>query len=261
MVEQQLSKSAQAARLLLAVRRGAPRLEALPAALAPQDLAGAYAIQLALLEQLDSGIAGWKASLFSAEDGACAPLPANAVVDAPAYAQVLHPPLLDPPPYGIEAEVAFRIGRDLPPLPAGARYEREAVCEAVVSAHAVIEVIACRFANMTSVSKLELIADQLVNSLLVVGPSVPNWQSLTLGALRLEVRVQGHPVHQSVGGHPQGDPLIPLVWLANHLSQYGRGLRAGELITTGSCCPVQYVAAEQSATAHFFGLGSSVVTF
>src|SRR6185295_8692456 len=119
MVEQQLSKSAQAARLLLAVRRGAPRLEALPPALAPQDLAGAYAIQLALLEQLDSGIAGWKASLFSAEDGACAPLPANAVVDAPAYAQVLHPPLLDPPPHGIEAEVAFRIGRDLPPLPAG----------------------------------------------------------------------------------------------------------------------------------------------
>ncbi len=227
MVEQDLPKASQAARLLLAVRAGAPRIAALPAALAPQDLAGAYAIQLALLEQLDSGIAGWKASLFSENDGACAPLPANAVVDAPAYAQVLHPPLLDPAPYGIEAEVAFRLGRDLPPLAAGARYERAAVCAAVVSAHAVIEVIATRFVKAEAVSKLELIADQLLNSLLVVGPSLPNWQSLPLGALRLEVRVQGHPVHQGVGGHPQGDPLIPLVWLANHLSQYGRGLRAG----------------------------------
>ena len=261
MVEQDLSKASQAAGLLLAVRRGGARISALPAALAPQDLAGAYAIQRALLEQMGSDIAGWKASLFEADDGACAPLPANAVVDAPAYTQVLRPPMLDPAPYGIEAEVAFRLGRDLPPLPAGARYEREAVCAAIVSAHAVIEVIASRFVSVDAVSKLERIADQLLNSLLVVGPSFPNWQSLPLTALRLEVRVQGHPVHQGIGGHPQGDPLIPLVWLANHLSQFGRGLRAGELVTTGSCCPVQHVGAEQSASAHFSGLGSAVVTF
>ena len=32
-----------------------------------------------------------------------------------------------------------------------------------------------------------------------------------------------------MGGHPQGDPVIPLVWLANHLSKLGRGLRAGQI--------------------------------
>ena len=120
MVEPESSKATQAARLLLAVRRGGPRIAALPATLAPQTLAGAYAIQLALLEEMQSDIAGWKATLFDADDGACAPLPANAVVDAPAYTQVLRPPLLDPAPYGIEAEVAFRLGRDLPPLAQGA---------------------------------------------------------------------------------------------------------------------------------------------
>jgi 2-keto-4-pentenoate hydratase len=210
---------------------------------------------------MHTGTAGWKASLFSADDGACAPLPANAVVDAPAYTQVLRPPLRDAPPYGIEAEVAFRLGRDLPPLAQGARYEREAVCAAVVSAHAVIEVVASRFIDPEVVSRLELIADQLINSLLVVGPSCPNWQALPLASLPLEVRVQGHPVFQGQGGHPQGDPLIPLVWLANHLSAQGRGLRAGELITTGSCCDVLRVAPEQTASAHFLGLGSAVVTF
>ncbi|HEV7432725.1 MAG TPA: fumarylacetoacetate hydrolase family protein, partial [Steroidobacteraceae bacterium] len=218
-------------------------------------------IQLALLAEMQSDIAGWKATLFGAGDGACAPLAANAVIDAPAYTQVLKPPLLDPPPFGIEAEVAFRLGRDLPPLAQGARYERDAVCAAVVSAHTVIEVVASRYIDPQAVSKLELIADQLINSLLVVGPSFPDWQSLPLTALPLEVRVQGHPVFQARGGHPQGDPLLPLVWLANHLSIYGRGLRAGELVTTGSCCGVQYVAAEQTATAHFAGLGSSVVSF
>ena len=135
------------------------------------------------------------------------------------------------------------------------------MCAAVVSAHAVIEVVASRFVDTEAVSKLELIADQLINSLLVVGPSCRNWQSLPLSSLPLEVRVQGHPVFQGRGGHPQGDPLIPLVWLANHLSMHGRGLRAGELVTTGSCCGVQSVAPEQTATVHFAGLGSAVVTF
>ena len=261
MVEPESSQATQAARVLMAVRRGAPRVAALPTALAPKTLSAAYAIQLALLEEMHSDIAGWKATLFDADDGACAPLPANAVVDAPAYTQVLRPPLLDPAPYGIEAEVAFRLGRDLPPLAQGAHYKRDTVCAAVVSAHAVIEVVASRYVDPEAVSKLERVADQLINSLLVVGPSFPDWQSLPLGALPLEVRVQGHPVFQGRGGHPQGDPLIPLVWLANHLSIYGRGLRAGELITTGSCCGVQFVAPEQTATAHFVGLGSAVVTF
>jgi 2-keto-4-pentenoate hydratase len=261
MVEAQLSTATQAAQLLLAVRRGAPRIAALPVALAPQSLSAAYAIQLALLEEMQTDIAGWKATLFTAEDGACAPLPANAVVDAPAYTQVLRTPLRDVPPYGIEAEVAFRLGRDLPPLAQGARYERDAVCAAVASAHAVIEVVASRYIDPEAVSGLERVADQLINSLLVVGPSCPDWQSLPLTALPLEVRVQGHPVFQGRGGHPQGDPLIPLVWLANHLSMHGRGLRAGELVTTGSCCGVQLVAPEHTATAHFLGLGSAVVTF
>jgi 2-keto-4-pentenoate hydratase len=255
------STAKQAAQLLLAVRRGGPRLGSLPKALAPQNLADAYAIQFALLRELRSDIAGWKASLFDADNGACAMLPANAVVDAPAYTQVVIPPLLDPAPYGIEAEVAFRLGRDLPPLADGRRYERDAVCAALVSAHAVIEVVASRFLDPEAVSLPERVADQLINSLLVVGPSFPAWQSLPLTDLALEVRVQGQPVFQGRAGHPQGDPLIPVVWLANHLSQHGRGLRAGELVTTGSCCGVLQVAAEQTATAHFSGLGSAVVTF
>jgi 2-keto-4-pentenoate hydratase len=261
MAENGLATATQAAQLLLAVRRGAPRLTALPKALAPQNLAEAYAIQFAMLRELRADVAGWKASLFDGENGACAMLPANAVVDAPAYTQVLRPPLLDPAPYGIEAEVAFRLGQDLPPLANGARYERAAVCAAIVSAHAVIEVVASRYVDPEGVSLLERVADQLLNSLLVVGPSCPAWQALPLTELPLEVRVEGNPVYQGRGGHPQGDPLIPLVWLANHLAQFGRGLRAGELVTTGSCCAVQQVAAEQTASAHFSGLGSALVTF
>ena len=85
MSETSTPNAAGAARALLAVRRGAARLSALPAELAPQTLAEAYAVQYAMLRELNSSIAGWKASLFDSENGICAPLAANAVRDAPAY--------------------------------------------------------------------------------------------------------------------------------------------------------------------------------
>ena len=253
--------AAEAARLLLAVRRGGPRLAALPAALAPQTLAQAYAIQYALLRELNTSIAGWKASLFDAENGICAPLAASTVRDAPAYLSLERMPTRNNSQFGIEAEVAFRLGNDLPPLGTGVRYERDAVIDALASAHAVIEIVVSRYANNETVSRLEQVADSFMNEMLIVGPSCPDWRSLRLGELPLEVRVDGKPVHQARGGHPLGDPLKPVVWLANHLSQFGQGLRAGEIVTTGSWNGVRTVTLEQSVTAWFDGLGSAIVRF
>lgn len=261
MIETSTPNAAAAARALLAVRRGAPRLRALPAPLAPQTLAEAYAIQYAMLRELNSSIAGWKASLFDAENGICAPLPANAVRDAPAYLVPSCMPTQNNSQFGIEPEVAFRLGNDLPPLRAGERYDRDTVSAALVSAHAVIEVLVSRYLDSAAVSQLERVADGFMNELLIVGPSLPDWRPLPLATLRLEVRVDGKPVHQARGGHPLNDPLLPVVWLANHLSQFGQGLRAGEIVTTGSWNDVRQVSFGQSVTAWFDGLGSSIVSF
>jgi len=261
MIETSTPNAAAAARALLAVRRGAPRLRALPAPLAPQTLAEAYAVQYALLRELNSSIAGWKASLFDSENGICAPLPANAVCDAPAYLVPARMPTQNNNQFGIEPEVAFRLGSDLPPLRTGARYDRETVSAALVSAHAVIEVVVSRYLDSATVTQLERVADSFMNELLIVGPSVPDWRALPIASLPLEVRVDGKPVHQARGGHPLNDPLLPVVWLANHLSQFGQGLRAGEIVTTGSWNDVRHVTFEQSVTAWFDGLGSAIVSF
>ena len=255
------SNATQAAQLLLAVRRGAPRLAALPGALAPQDLAEAYAIQFEVLRELGADVGGWKASLFDAANGICAPLAAGAILDAPAYLLPERKPTLNTTQYGIEPEIAFRLGQDLPALASGARYERAAVCAAIVSAHAVIEVVVSRYLDWNAVSQLERVADSFMNELLIVGPSVPAWQQLALANLPLEVRVDGTTVYRGRGGHPLGDPLLPLVWLANHLGQQGRGLRAGEFVTTGSCNGLRTVAPEQTVSAYFTGLGTAVITF
>ena len=255
------SAATRAARLLLAVRRGAPRLPGLPGELAPQTLAAAYAIQHELLRELDTSIAGWKATLFNAHDGICAPLAASAVRDAPAYLAPSRLPTAENTRFGIEPEIAFRLGRDLPPLPPGTAYDRATVSAAVASAHAAIEVVVSRFADSNAVSQLENVADGFLNELLIVGPSCPAWRQLRLAELPLEVRVDGRRVYQGRGGHPLGDPLLPLVWLANHLGKFDRALRAGEIVTTGSCNGVRTVHLEQTASAYFSGLGSAIVRF
>ena len=261
MSETSTPNAAGAARALLAVRRGAARLAALPAELAPKSLAEAYAIQYAMLRELNSSVAGWKASLFDSENGICAPLPANAVHDAPAFVVPARLPTQRNARFGIEPEIAFRLGNDLPPLRAGERYERAAVCAALVSAHAVIEVVVSRYADADAVTQLERVADNFMNEMLIVGPACTKWQSLPLSGLPLEVRVDGKTVYQGRGGHPLNDPLLPVVWLANHLSQFGQGLRAGEIVTTGSCNGVRHVTFEQSVSAWFEGLGSAIVRF
>ena len=254
-------RAVEAAQLLLAVRRGGTRPAALPAALAPQSLADAYGIQHALLRELGTSIAGWKASLFDARNGICAPLGASLVLDAPAYLPPLRLPTQGNCRFGIEAEIAFRLGDDLPPLAADAAYDRATVSAALCSAHAVIEVVVSRYADPEAVTRLENVADMFMNELLVVGPSLPAWRELALAELPLAVRIDSRPVFQGRGGHPLGDPLLPVVWLANHLSQQGGGLRAGEIVTTGSCNGVHYIGPEQTASAWFDGLGSAMVTF
>jgi len=253
---------AAAAQLLVSVRRGTtPRLAAFPPALAPQTLADAYAIQHEVLRELGTSIAGWKATLFDATTGLCAPLAANSVLDAPAYLLPSRLPTRNNTQFGIEPEIAFRLGVDLAPLHDGAHYGREAVSAAIVSAHAVIEVMVSRFADFEAVTQLERIADGFMNELLIVGPSLPAWRALALADLPFEIRVDDKPVLQGRGGHPLGDPLLPVVWLANHLLEHGRLLRAGEIVTTGSCAGLRYVHAEQSVSAYFAGLGTAVVRF
>lgn len=255
------SRAERAAELLLAVRRGAPRLAALPAELAPRTLEEAYAIQTQLLRALGSRVGGWKATLFDARQGICAPLAADALLPSPASAASNPTATARTGRFGIEPEIAFRLGADLPPRQPEQPYSAAEVYAAVASVHAVIEIVVTRYVDAEAVTQLERVADNFMNEALVIAPACGAWQELALGALPLQVQVDGVTVHSGVGGHPLGDPLRPLVWLANHLAALGRGLRCGEYVTTGSCNGVRYLHAGQIAQAEFSGLGAATVRF
>ncbi len=52
-----------------------------------------------------------------------------------------------------------------------------------------------------------------------------------------------------------GNPLVSLAWAANTLGRMGRGLRAGDLVMTGSISRVLRPTAGQSIRASFTRLG------
>ena len=56
-----------------------------------------------------------------------------------------------------------------------------------------------------------------------------------------------------------GNPLVSLAWAANALGRMGRGLRAGDVVLTGSISKVLRPTPGQSVRASFTRLGSVAV--
>src|SRR6266550_1188097 len=101
---------AEAAALLVRARLGGPRLAHLPDALTPTSDRDGYAIQALVTRRLGWAIGGWKAGLGPAGDTSSAPLYAPLLRTSPARFDAADLAL-----FGIEGEIAFRLGRDLPP--------------------------------------------------------------------------------------------------------------------------------------------------
>ncbi len=60
---------------------------------------------------------------------------------------------------------------------------------------------------------------------------------------------------EGVGANALGDPLNVLEWTANHLSALGDGIKAGEVVSTGTCTGVTPIAAGETLIADFGTLG------
>lgn len=219
----------------------------------PADAAAAYAIQQTVMASLGP-IGGWKVG-FSPATGVftCAPLPAAFVVPDPARV-----PQAQCPDRGVEAEIALRLVRDLPPRPAP--WTEAEVLDAVGSAHPAIELLQSRFQDVDQVSPLSALADSLSHFGLVVGGPIADWQSIDLAREAVRVLVNGEEIKRAVG-NPAG-PMLPLLtWLANHGSVWAGGLRAGQVVTTGSWTGKDFVPRNAHVAMQFDRCGRVEATY
>jgi 2-keto-4-pentenoate hydratase len=244
----------QAAELLVAARRTGTPLDGLPAALRPADAAAAFAIQDAVMALLGERAGGWKVGLAPGAPPSCAPLFASLIRPSPLAIPAAQVPML-----GVEAEIAVRIGRDLPPRAAPyARPDIEAAIDAVCPA---IEIVHSRLKGFLKATPDDKLADNVANGAFVYGAPVADWRRLDLAALRVRLEIGGKLLVDKVGGCPSGDPLVAVVWLANHLTARCGGLAAGHIVTTGSCVGMPFAQPGDAAIATFEGLGTAQVTF
>ena len=228
----------------------------------PRDRAEGYAIQAAIEGFSAARLFGWKIAATS-EAGQ-----KHINVDGPMAGRILVETVL--PDGGTasmagnemrvaEPEFAFRMQADLPPR--SAPYSVQQVLDAVGSLHPAIEIPDSRFADFVSAGAAQIIADNACAHLFVLGAATPsNWRALDLVEQKPVIELRGKQ-YVGHGRNVLGDPRIALAWLANELSQLGVTLRAGEVVTTGTCHPPLPIQSGDLFEADFGVIGKVSVRF
>ena len=244
---------ASAALLTMARQGRMPRPLDFPAALRPLDAAQAYAVQDAVVRERGE-IAGWKVGAASPQAlPARAALTRDSVFVAPA-GQALHLPAAGFAVMGVEAELVYELGIDLPERPTP--YSAAEVLAAMASVRAAIEVCDTRFAAWAQQGEWSRLADQACHGALIVGSGTTDLSGVQPLLQPVNLSVNGSvAVQQAAWGNPAGDPLRLLTWLANEGARSLGGLRAGQWVTTGSCTGTVLVAPGTVVVADFPGLG------
>ena len=154
---------------------------------------------------------------------------------------------------GLEAEIAFRFGRDLPAraLP----YSREEILDAIAGAHVAMELVDTRLADAEAAGPFWRLADNLLNGGLVIGDEILRWRELDFAARRVRVLANGECLAETLGRPPLDDLFFCLPWWIDHVG----GARAGDIVTTGAWSGMHRVKMPVEATVEFTGLGSATV--
>jgi 2-keto-4-pentenoate hydratase len=252
----------EAAEQLVAARRDMRLLPGLPERCRPQTSDDAYAIQEGFLRFWGGGVAGWKIGGTSAEARRML------AVDEPFYGPVFSPLIMRSPAEpaaakfslrAIECEFAFRLGDDLPAR--GRPYGKEEVVGAVQALIPAIELIDTRYDSLTDHGGMALIADCGANGGLVLGEELTDWQRIDLPEHPVTLDVDGERKAEGAGSMVLGSPLEALFWLVTQRVARGAGLRAGEVVTTGTCTGLTLLVPGETAVADFGELGDVQVRF
>lgn len=248
---------AAAAALLWRHWQAGSRIDSLPAALRPATRAEGYAIQAQFEARSAQPLYGWKIAATSAAGqahiGLTGPV-AGRILAAMVVAETGSVPLAGNAMRLAEPEFAFRLGRDL--LPRARPYGMEEVMAAVATLHPAVEVPDSRFTDVASAGEAQIAADNACARHFVLGPPAPDgWRGLDLAAHPVQVRVGERYTRTGLGANVLGDPRLALTWLANAPVADGVALRAGQVITTGTCTTPLKIEAGDIVVADFGVLG------
>jgi 2-keto-4-pentenoate hydratase len=253
-----------AARHLIAQRDAVAPYERLPEALRPADLDAAYAVQaqvLHLREQAGRHLGGWKIGCTTRQMQQIMGLP------GPAYGVVLADCIFTSPAefslaYTVapiaECEIAMRIASDVPARKDG--HDAASIALHVGACMAAIELAEARYPDRKLLTPPELVADDVFQRAIILGPEVTAWRDVDLQAAVGRTMIAGELVGEGKGRDVMDDPLNALAWLADALAQAGSCLKAGQIVLTGAIVNAAPVQQGQTAVCSVDGLGAARLT-
>jgi len=221
------AKHIEAADLLLNARRTAATIDDLPAALKPATLEEAYAVQ-DILAGAYGPIGGWKVGAPNPDATPIfAPMPKLWIAASGSTLSGITSRYR-----GLEAEIAFQLGEDLPPR--ATPYTMEEVIGAIASCHPAIEVLESGLTDPAAAARRSMLADLQMHGGFIYGAAVADWQSLDFAKETVSLAVDGVVRVERTGSNTSGNLLRLLPFLANEGAARTGGLKRGDWITTGS---------------------------
>lgn len=251
----------EAARTIAVARRARNLLEGL-GDLTPRNMDEAYALQEAFMAQWDEAIAGWKVGatapkvqeIYRVEEPFCGPFFEPTTFRSPARV-----PAADFGHFCIESEFAFRFSADLPARDAA--YSREEILAAIGTLLPAFELISPRFDTLLQDRVALATADCGLNGGFVLGEEISEWRSFDLASHKVTLTVDGEIRAEGTGANVLGHPFNVLDWFVNKHSSRGLDLKAGQIVSTGTCTGFHYIEEGQTAVAEFGEIGRIEVAF
>ena len=234
----------------------------------PRDFEGyptreidAYAIQKIMIAESGSTVIGWK--IGATVDALMDVLGVDKPFIGPLFEEFLHADGAAIPVFagqGLEVEFTIRLKDDLPhratPYTTG---EVEAAIGALIPS---FEIIGFRFDGEPAGGGLRLIADGGANVGCILGPELNEWDADALPDHAVTLKVNGEEVARGMPSDLTWAHVFDAVgWLAGQPSMADRGLRAGDLIMTGTMTGMTPLKPGDQAEADFGSMGRINASF
>ena len=155
-----------------------------------------------------------------------------------------------------EAEVAFVLKSDL----MGPGVTAADVLRATDFVVPCFEIVDSRIQDW-KIKIQDTVADNASCGVLVLGGRRKSPADIDLALAGMVLEKNGEIISTSTGAAVQGSPVNAVAWLANTLGNLGIGLKAGEVILSGSQSPLVPVKAGDSLVCTVGGLGGTSVRF
>jgi 2-oxo-3-hexenedioate decarboxylase/2-keto-4-pentenoate hydratase len=249
---------------LIAAGREERRPVVLPDELKTRHWPSVMTVDLLLDDRLGWTPAGWKIGAASEEirraEGLPGAAPGRIYLDTVFRSPAVLPAALFINYRNVECELAFRLGEGFSPRTEP--YSEADVAGRIECLLPTLEVGDTVFEDWYGASGyFGSCLDNGGGAALVCGEEVVDWAQLDLPDTRLALFLNDRHVKDGFGRAAMGHPLTSLTWLVNWLGERGRGLAAGEIVSTGTCTGHCFVAAGDEVTLRVEGIGEVAARF